>query len=848
MNVKPKVALRTLLMTCCLALPATAYAQQADDGEIVVTGRRAADRAAIEDKRDADNQIDAIHADDVGRLPDQNVAEAVRRLPGVTTQNDQGEGRYLTVRGVSPDLLNVTLNGQTAAAPEPESRQVKLDDIPSGLIGAVTVSKTLTADMDANAIAGQVDIETLSAFDRNRTFGNARVAYGYSDQNGSNPYEFDGSTGTVFGPNNQFGAIFALNYSNREISPQNIQNTGDWIDVGGEIVPEGLELRQYETERQRTGAVANFGWRPNNSSEMFLRLLYSKYEDSETRDAFGIELDDGSIFPSSSSAGTFTDGEAFRNLRSRQEDTSSFTASLGGEWDIGASWLRAEATFAHTEKSDPHRDEWVFESDDDVQGAYSLGNRRYTITPNGVGLDPYDASEFAVDGYEPESREAEEDLFQARIDYRLPISFGSNSNLQFGIKYSDRDKTNDIDGQIFEEDGSSLTLDQVQGRTISSIFDGRYPFGPTVDAAAALAYFNANPGEFSEDDEGTAVATLGGDFEVQERILAGYAMARLHVGDWTFIPGVRVERTEGDYAAKSFDASASPSLDMGYNVFGSSDYTDWFPSLNIRYDLTEDVVLRAAVTRSLGRPNYETIAPYVVIEDGDEVSAGNPDLDPLYSTNFDISAEYYFGEGGILSVAFFYKEIENPIYETTIDLLAGDIVNGVTLGVDSEVESFANADEATLTGLEINAQYELSFLPGVLSGLSVGGNITWVDSEASGIPGRTDELPLLGQSDVVATAQVSYEGGAWSGRVAYSYRSDNLLEASQDGPEADVYNDELHQWDARVAYAFGPHASIYLEGSNLNDAAYRTFVGQRNRMGEEERYGWTARTGLQFSF
>ena len=148
---------KAALLSTCLLTPVAAWAQSADQSativdEVVVTGRRAADRAALENKRRSDNQVDAVRADDVGRLPDQNVAEALRRLPGLSTSNDMGESRYLTVRGVSPDLLNVTLNGQTAPAPEPDGRQVKLDDIPSALIGSVTVVKTLTPDLDANAI------------------------------------------------------------------------------------------------------------------------------------------------------------------------------------------------------------------------------------------------------------------------------------------------------------------------------------------------------------------------------------------------------------------------------------------------------------------------------------------------------------------------------------------------------------------------------------------------------------------------------------------------------------------------------------------------------------------------
>src|SRR5690606_28180536 len=207
-----------LLTTTCFMAPAAAWAQSAADDvppkdEIVVSGRRAADRAALETKRNTDTQVDEVRADDVGRLPDQNVAETLRRLPGLSVANDMGEGRYLTVRGVSPDLLNVTLNGQTAAAPEPDSRQVKLDDIPSALIGAVTVSKPLTPDMDANAIAGAANIETVTAFDRPGTFGSLRAAYGKYDLNGKHPYEFDASIGSRFGPDRQFGFVFALNYS-----------------------------------------------------------------------------------------------------------------------------------------------------------------------------------------------------------------------------------------------------------------------------------------------------------------------------------------------------------------------------------------------------------------------------------------------------------------------------------------------------------------------------------------------------------------------------------------------------------------------------------------------------------
>src|ERR1700741_2076817 len=206
-----------------LALASGAHAAEAaasEGGELVVTGHRATEARGVDAHRKADNLVDTLYANDVGKLPDQNVAEALHRLPGISVANDQGEGRYVIIRGVNPNLANVTINGATAAVPEPEGRQVKLDDVPSSLIGKVEVIKSLTPDLDANAIAGQVNIETLSAFDRAKPFAYLRGAYGRYEMNGEHPYEGDATAGGVFG-DGKFGAVVSANYSKRPIESQN---------------------------------------------------------------------------------------------------------------------------------------------------------------------------------------------------------------------------------------------------------------------------------------------------------------------------------------------------------------------------------------------------------------------------------------------------------------------------------------------------------------------------------------------------------------------------------------------------------------------------------------------------
>lgn len=841
-------ALRAVLLSSCFMSPGLALAQtpatETTVGEIVVTGRRAADRAALENKRNTDGQVDQVRSDDVGRLPDQNVAEALRRLPGLSVANDQGEGRYLTVRGVSPDLLNVTLNGQTAAGPEPESRQVKLDDIPSALIGAVTVVKTLTPDMDANAIAGSANIETLSAFDRNRTFGNLRGAYGYNDINGENPYEFDASFGTIFGPDRQFGMVLAVNFSSRILGSENLQAGGSREEVNGFDVPLEYTIREYVTERERAGAVANFDWRPSDRTRAFLRLIYSSYGDSEARPGFSLELDEDEITNQTATSGDFAEADSVRALRSRTEDTSTFTASVGAEFEIGESELNIEATFSRADKKDPNRDEWIFEGGG-VSGAYDLRGELFRFSPD---ASAFDASEYEFAETSYENRTAVEDLYQARIDYRMPLAWGDDSSLKFGAKIVDREKSSDTDAVIYDGfAGPDLTLDMVQGSDIKSIFDGRYPFGPTISRPAADAFFAANEALFEIDEEGTIGDSLASDYLIKERILAAYVMATLKMGDWTVIPGVRVEQTESEYAAKAvLDTYTLADVDNDYDTFGSQSYVDWFPGVNVRYDVGENLVLRGAVTTAIGRPNYEQLAPITVVNTADnEVSLGNPDLEPLRSTNLDAAVEYYLGDRGILSAAVFYKAIDNPIYFATTTETG--TFGGQAL-VDAEVTRPVNAEKATVSGIEFNAQYELSFLPSPFDGFSVGASMTFVDSEAEGIPGRVGEtLPLANQSDRVASAQLSYEKGNFSGRVAYTHRSSYLLEPGEEAGE-DFFIDDFNQWDARVSYKFTSMATVFLEGSNLNDEPNRIYQGVSRRVDENERYGWSVRTGLQLVF
>jgi TonB-dependent receptor len=841
-----------LLLSSCIVAPCMAAAQESTTiEEVVVTGQRASDRDSLLKKRDAVSAVEVVSANDVGKLPDQNVAEAVRRLSGVSVATDKGEGRYLIIRGIEPNLANVTINNQTASAPEPESRNVKLDDIPSALIGSVTVIKSLTPDLDANAIAGQVDINTLTAFDRTKNILSARLVRGTFEATDAKSTEGDVSVGGKFGADRQFGLVLAGNYSKRPSVSDDVL-AGGRQEVAGVDLPEELDMRSYSPAiRKRSGAVANFDWRPNDDVKLYARLMYSKFDDNETRNRFRFFFPDSASGYSTLNAngGVITSTSGRHLVRLRNEITDTTTLAFGGDFNLGKGVLTVQGTHALSEKKDPIRDEFDYRSraiggaSPPAQGGvFVLGPRM----PESLVVDPalLNPSIYNLRQYKQVSRHAEEELNQIRADYKLPIeAWGEGSYLKFGAKYLDRDKFTDANGHVYTR-GNGETLVGETDETIPTVYKGRFSFGPTVDYTLAKAYFDANKGLFVDSPTDRPIETLGSDFRVVEKITAGYGMVSVTRGDLTIIPGVRVEHTDGKTSAIAVTPTAT--VNDTYNQFGQYDYTDWFPSVNLKYNISERLLTRAAVTTALGRPNYADLAPTLAVSAADnEVTLGNPDLQPQKAVNFDTSLEYYFpGEGGI-SLGLFHKRIENPIFSSTVT--ESGTFGGVAL-VNADVTQMTNGDKARVTGLEFNVQKPLTFLPSPFDGLGVNFNATFVDGKMN-VPGRSEKVQLPNQSKRLASAQLYYEKYNFSARLAYTYRSAYLFELNtgDSSGATDIYFDKVTTLSARLAYRINK-VEIFAEGNNLNDATDYYYYQSRNRFAESETYGRSYRFGLSYSF
>ncbi|ESQ92303.1 TonB-dependent receptor [Asticcacaulis benevestitus] len=843
--VAPLILIAGLSTTAAQAQDEVASAAASEPAvEVVVFGTRAAERQSMDQKHSSNVTREVITANDAGKLPDQNVGEVVSRAPGVAVADDQGEGRYVVIRGLDPSLAAVRINGQDAAAPETDTRSVKLDTVPTGLIGSVEVIKNQTAEYDANAIAGAVNIKTLSAFDRKKPFVSARYSAGYIELNDKTSYDTDVAAGTRFGANNEFGIVAALNASRRPQASQNLQGSDAWTNGK----PDDWRLRDYYVIRNRQGAAINFDYKPNDDMHLYARTLFSHFTDMEQRQEFRVSLE-GAFTPASGTTGTFTKAPkaASRNAKYRFEDEHISTVNLGGEFKLATGKLKVDVTSSTAIKDDDPRYNFAYATKKStVSGTYDLTDTLFKVTPDAAG---YDATKYTAKSAELEADHARETLNQASADYTLPTSaFGGDTTFKMGVKYSERHKRSAVDYRYYDVSGLVLSnyLSYDAGDLYATKFGPTVDFLKSLDDAEAKGLLKVNVGESTPDE-------LGGDYDVREKVAAAYFQATIHSGNLTLIPGLRVEQTKAEYKAIQFDTddieTEADLIAAGvFNSFGKKSYTDLFPSLVGRYDFDGNSLVRFAATTSIGRPNYVDLAPRVAInhdEDDLELEVGNPDLDPLTSVNLDAGYEHYFGKKGMISVAAFYKSIDNPIFVTEREA-DNETING-TLYDGAKITQSQNLKSAKVSGVEFNFIMQFDSLPAPFDGLGTSFNVTAQDSSTDGAPGRSDKVALIYTSDLTGTAELTYEKANWSARVAYTYRS-AYLDTLGVSKATDVYTAANGKVDLKIGYAVTPNWQLYVEGKNLTEADWQRYVGNKRQLVENEAYGRTWRVGVSAKF
>jgi TonB-dependent receptor len=774
---------------------------------------------ALSQQKNAMNILNVVSSDQIGAFPDPNSAEATQRIPGVLVQRDQGEGRYVVIRGAEPRLNATMIDGERIPAPEQEIRNVALDVVPANLLEAIEVTKALTPDMDGDAVGGVVNLVTKEAPLKPRA--SADLGIGYNDI--VDDTAFQGAlTGGALLSDGRLGLAGGISYLTTDRGSQNFEASYDDGDL------DELELRDYTINRERFGLTGRADVKASETSSFRLRGIYNQFDDQEYRRRTRNQV---------------SDKRMERELKDRYESQTIWSASAGGSHFLGGAFqLDYQASYAFASEDEPDSLYTTFRQ---KNVAFAPNVSPTSIDPDNVQANPLneDVAKYKLNDMSLESNLTKERDVVGKVDLLafLPSTATFGGNVKAGVKYRDKKKDTDVNTTLYEpEDDVFLTswLDTgFKGFSADrQLFDGRYVIGPHVDPTAARRFLTTIPLESEIDWE-----TETGDYQVKEKTFAGYAMAELFLGEkLALLGGLRYENTKVDATGTDIEFDEEGDFVSRSEVTNDRSYGVVLPQVHARYRFDDSMNLRAAITRSFARPNYADLAPYrLVLREDLEIARGNADLDISTAWNFDLMFEKYLGSVGIVSAGVFHKEIEDYIYVFRSDELFE--------GEEYEVTQPRNGESGKATGLELVYQNRFASLPAPFDGLGLYANYTWIDSSAVFPDREGTKASLPGQSEYVGNVALTYEKGGFSGRVALNFRGKYLDEVG-DEDASDLWVDAHEQLDVSVSQAITPWIRVYAQALNLTNARYVVYEGGRERPIQDEYYRWWGMIGVKLDF
>ena len=859
--------------------------QTLQSGEVVVTGIRRSQSRAISQKRQALNVVDVLSANDIGSIPDRNVAEAVQRLPGIVLRNDRTEGRFVSIRGSAAALNNVTLNGNSMASTA-GSRATALDLLPADMVSNIEVVKAVTPDMDGNAIGGSIDISTLTAFDRDGSFVVGSASALRHDQQFSGlrdktfPFRASVTAGAQLGADNQFGVLVSASGSRRDFKSSG-QTAGGW-DFAQETglpttnIPLSQEQRVESNRRSRLALNGSFDWRLSRQTSVYVRPYYT-YTDEDKLDT-ETEYNIGALDPENvdltRSGARFPLGFAESDLEQRDEEESLWGASAGFEHDFenSVAWS-ANATYSRGVLDRTRStSEFITGLSERASGVADMSSFLFDFYPE----DPSwlgDGSNYVNNRMEVAYKENRENTYSVKTDIRIPFAT-RGLTVKTGGKFERRDKSVEYARLEFDYEGDgSLTLADYTTPSIRTAQIGHSIF-PLADTEAFVDDFINNicdlsvENPFSGDrscqnpntpfvlnESETAEQDVENDSNNEENIYAGYAMGTVRFGPVTALAGVRVEHTST--SSTRFQLLAEEGLETTTQTFENT-YTDVLPSVHLTYNVSDDLKLRGAWSNTIGRPDYGDLSSFsdVQIGRGDlgglvaVVSEGNPDLEPYRAMNVDLTAEYYFQNGGLAAVSGFYKGIDNPIYRFTSTEQNVQDPFGDGRAFDRVIRTQErNADPGTILGLEVTYQQPFTFLPAPFDGLGLNSNLTVTDSEVE-VPSRPGEdFSFFEQADLTYNIIPYFQKQGFEARVAFNYRGDYLRGVSNTSL-LDPYVDDRTTVDVTARYQFVgllAQPTLMVQVNNATNEPEVSYTGREDRLRSHYLSGRTVTLGLSVS-
>jgi TonB-dependent receptor len=796
---------------------------------IEVEGHRAGSRAAALNRQmNAPAVLNVVSAEQIERFPDPQVADALRRVPGIATFDSRGEAENVFVRGMAPGLNTVTLDGERLPTTGLRSREVSLSAMPAELLGSIEVVKAITPDMDADAVGGSINLVTRQPIGE-RTIFNLSAAGGLHEMG----YGANGMAGLHFGQSRgPLSYMLRANFRRNDRVMDDVRHFWGIADFGngGVDVLDQLRLSTYEIRRDRWAFNGRVDYNISDRSFVYARGLFNLLDEYGTRHQYRVHVDDGTHMAQGLSRGGRL--ETIGREMTRDEVLSSLT--LGGETALGEMRVDFSGTLARGRNDQPFQRYLNFRSGRYDVG-YDISDRNFARwwIEGGDGEAHLDPSTLRLRRHEDRTDFVTDTDINARVNFELPYTLAdARGAFRFGGRFFTKNKDREAWVRRYGIP-SDLTLpltEMANGGAFRPILRGRYQIGHTVDWGRGASFLQQHFDRLNEDVDRTFQVSLDDesiDYNASESVTAGYGMTTLDWGRWMLLGGVRVERTATTYRGNQslFDPNGrhigTQQLQEG------NDYVNLFPMAHLRFRPAERTNLRLAWTNAIARPDFSILAPYERIDlDAQTIERGNPNLLPSRVMNLDLLAEHFFQDVGLLQAGVFYKRLRDFAYRATFTEPAGEHAG-------FQVRMRENGATAEVFGFETAWQQRLGFLPGALSGLGIMANYTYTTSRAQ-LREIDREVRLPRQIPHVFNAGLTYDLGALSTALTMNHRSEYLFEVTADAvpdhrshlyPSADRFLTAQTQLDLSATFRVRPQSSIFLEVNNLTDTPQTWYDG-----------------------
>ncbi|HEY8604458.1 TonB-dependent receptor [Tsuneonella suprasediminis] len=870
----------------------------ASDNAIIVTGIRASQQASIDIKRNSVAVVDSIVAEDLGKLPDQNVAESLQRIPGVTIERNRGEGRFVTVRGFGPKFNAVTVNGRTLAT-DNNGREFSFDVLPSEIISGADVYKSPQANLNGSSIGATVDVKTLHPLDQKEDFTLAASANAmWSEMRDSINPEFSGVASWQNEPGT-FGLALSGVYSKQKnrndeftigaghvhrSSTDSYYNAGDVSGgrIGPDVepfsnvsMPSNLSPFFFERDLERWAVNASAQMRPSETMTVTIDALHADAKFIEEQIGLAYDFSGGTLVDQ-----VVENGEAvyqryeggFVDQIIQHDDRSVTTDQFG----VNVDWkptdtfqMRFDGSYSKAERRGKENNDFTTIRRKNVDlyfdrrsGSpiydYGFSSPNYgnaATNPQGITAHYYIWGGGA---------DIDDEILEYRVDAEWnpgkgPLTFSG------GMFKNNRTKTITGAEMPFGQQCAYCGSDRTLPESLFSPTDRDFFSGYDGDILRDWVYYDPRAlilliNQYAQEDGRTfnpAVFSPSASSEVDEDVWGGYLMAdwgtQLGGMDLTVNAGLRYENTKYTSSGASRTVLSAMPNGQGQNIIVVSDvipvsfrgeYEDWLPSLNVKLGVTPDFIVRLAASKVMTRPTLSDLSPRQSIQTnpGNEtIRRGNPDLQPFRAKQVELGAEWYFANNSLLSGAVFYKKIDSFVTLVTTPQVVDQVTFQVTVP--------DNGEGATVKGFEIG--YRQSFanwLPAPFDGFGVQTSFNYTDSDAQYTNAVANvDFGLEGLSEYSYSLVGYYEKNGLQARLAYTYR-DNFLQVASGRNGEPEYFDAYGQLDASVSYDLTDNFTVYADVINLNNAKEFLYSVSPDRTKEYRQTGRRVSAGVRVRF